>query len=86
MSCISTVFAAIFKRLMILSATLASTLLLQSCAVSYGAKPWEREYLADRQMLIDPASLEQRNLEHIYFSREGSTGGWGVGGGGCGCN
>lgn len=60
--------------------------LLQSCASSLGAKPWEREFLANRQMLIDPASLDQKNLEHIYFSREGSSGGWGVGGGGCGCN
>jgi hypothetical protein len=24
--------------------------------------------------------------EHIYFSKEGSTGGQEVGGGGCGCN
>jgi hypothetical protein len=24
--------------------------------------------------------------EHIYFSKEGSTGGQDVGGGGCGCN
>jgi len=24
--------------------------------------------------------------EHIYFSKEGSLGGQGVGGGGCGCN
>jgi len=37
-------------------------------------------------MSIDAGSLDNRNLEHIYFSREGASGGWGIGGGGCGCN
>ena len=78
--------ALLRKRVKLFSVIFSSMFFLQSCAVSYGAKPWEREYLADRQMLIDPAALEQRNLEHIFFSREGATGGWGVGGGGCGCN
>lgn len=61
-------------------------MLLQACSSIPGAKPWEREYLAKPAMSIDANSLDHRNLEHIYFSREGASGGWGIGGGGCGCN
>jgi len=59
---------------------------LQACSSIQGAAPWEREYLAQSSMIIDNSSLDHRNLEHIFFSREGSAGGWGIGGGGCGCN
>jgi len=30
--------------------------------------------------------LQRSMTEHAYFSREGSYGGGGIGGGGCGCN
>lgn len=49
-------------------------------------KPWQRGTLArsDMQLVSDPlqAGLE----DHIYFSKEASSGGRGFGGGGCGCN
>jgi Domain of unknown function (DUF4266) len=58
---------------------------LAGCA-SVGVKPWERDVLArdDMQIVSDPvdAALD----EHIYFSKEASSGGEGFGGGGCGCN
>jgi hypothetical protein len=49
-------------------------------------KPWERGTLARDDMQLVNDSLDQRVDEHIYFSREASTGGVSVQGGGCGCN
>jgi hypothetical protein len=55
------------------------------CA-SMGVQPWDRDILArdDMQLVSEPldASLD----DHIYFSKEASSGGQGFGGGGCGCN
>ena len=48
--------------------------------------PWERGTLARDDMQIVNDALEQSVDEHIYFSKEASTGGMGVQGGGCGCN
>jgi hypothetical protein len=63
----------------------AAVALLAGCA-SLGTEPWERNVLArdDMQIVSDPieASVDQ----HIYFSKEASSGGQGFGGGGCGCN
>ena len=51
-----------------------------------GVEPWDRDLLArpDMELVNDPvaASLD----DHIYFSKEASSGGRGFGGGGCGCN
>jgi len=49
-------------------------------------KPWERGTLARDDMQIVNDALEQSVDEHIYFSKEASTGGMSVQGGGCGCN
>jgi hypothetical protein len=49
-------------------------------------RPWDRDLLAEKKMSVNPAPLVQEVDDHIYFSREGSTGGHSVGGGGCGCN
>ena len=49
-------------------------------------KPWERNILARDDMQLDPDPVRTFSDEHIYFSKEASTGGRGVGGGGCGCN
>ena len=49
-------------------------------------QPWERGTLADYTMRSDRDPLIGPMTEHIYFSREASSGGQGVGGGGCGCN
>ncbi len=55
------------------------------CA-SMGVKPWERDLLAAPGMEIDPNPIVTALDEHIYFSKEASTGGLGTAGGGCGCN
>ena len=53
---------------------------------SMGVEPWDRDILAkdEMQMTVDP--LEAAADDHIYFSKEASSGGRGFGGGGCGCN
>ena len=59
--------------------------LLSACSLPQ-VKPWERDLLAKPSMQLVPDELENFLDEHIYFSKEASTGGQGVGGGGCGCN
>lgn len=49
-------------------------------------KPWEREYLADPIMQLDYNKEEKAVREHFLGTREGSSGSFGVSGGGCGCN
>jgi hypothetical protein len=56
---------------------------LQGCA---GVKPWDRGVLAREDMQIVSDPLESATDDHIYFSKEASSGGQGFGGGGCGCN
>jgi len=67
---------------------LTTVLLLAVCAgcSSMGVEPWNRDVLAreDMQLVTDP--LEAATDDHIYFSKEASSGGRGFGGGGCGCN
>ena len=58
---------------------------LGGCA-GLGVQPWERDLLAAPGMEIDPDPLETALNEHIFFSKEASTGGLGTAGGGCGCN
>ena len=58
---------------------------LTGCA-NLGVKPWERDLLAEPGMEIDPDVVITALDEHIYFSKEASTGGLGTAGGGCGCN
>jgi hypothetical protein len=60
------------------------------CAVSgcamVGAKPWQRDLLAKPAMQLDAYPLDATIDEHVYFSKEASSGGRSFGGGGCGCN
>ncbi|MEE9332988.1 MAG: DUF4266 domain-containing protein [Granulosicoccaceae bacterium] len=51
-----------------------------------GVKPWDRDLLADPMMQIGSDGLRIAVDEHIYFSKEATSGGRGFGGGGCGCN
>jgi hypothetical protein len=58
-------------------------LLLAGCAT---VAPQERAYLADPTMQFDAEGKHDAALRHALENREGSTGGTGVSGGGCGCN
>lgn len=61
----------------------AGGLFLSGCTA---VQPWERAALASYPMRPDRDPLATAMTEHIYFSREASSGGRGVGGSGCGCN
>ena len=67
---------------------LSCVLLLISCAgcSSMGVEPWERDVLAKEEMQLTTDPVEAALDDHIYFSKEASSGGRGFGGGGCGCN
>lgn len=58
---------------------------LSGCS-SMGVEPWERDILAKTEMQLTTDPLEAATDDHIYFSKEASSGGRGFGGGGCGCN
>jgi len=51
-----------------------------------GVEPWERDVLAKEEMQLTTDAVEAATDDHIYFSKEASSGGRGFGGGGCGCN
>ena len=63
-------------------------LTLQACAVFRveQVKPWQKRTLAEPVMQLNAVTAEKLVDEHIYFSKEASTGGKSIGGGGCGCN
>lgn len=64
---------------------LTACVVLCGCS-GLGVQPWDRDVLArdDMQLVSDP--IEAALDDHIYFSKEASSGGQGFGGGGCGCN
>lgn len=59
--------------------------LASGCAATV-VRPWDRDLLAQQKMRLTPSPMVGAVDDHIYFSKEGSMGGMGVGGGGCGCN
>jgi hypothetical protein len=69
------------RRLLAPATLFAATALVTACA---GIEPWERDLHARADMQADAqdAAID----DHIYFSKEASSGGRGFAGGGCGCN
>lgn len=63
----------------------ALALALAGCS-NLGVKPWERGTLAKPEMQLDSHPMQTAYDEHIYFSKEASSGGRSFAGGGCGCN
>jgi hypothetical protein len=59
--------------------------LVSGCA-AMAVQPWDRDLLAEKKMKFNPSPMVNAVDDHIYFSKEGSTGGMDVDGGGCGCN
>lgn len=77
-----------WRRLLLLAAVVAVSS-LAGCALPPlppPVQPWQREYLSKRAMRFDADPLEARFRQHMFGSREGSDGGYGQPGGGCGCN
>ncbi len=60
---------------------------LSACSpIEPWVKPYERDRLADPIMLLDPDPVSTAYILHVFEAREGSRGGEGSAGGGCGCN
>jgi Domain of unknown function (DUF4266) len=65
----------------------ALLLLIASSALAcVTVKPQQRAILADPTMVFDGDPQAAGPIRHVYENREGSFGGEGVAGGGCGCN
>jgi hypothetical protein len=67
--------------LMLLAAGTAMT----GCS-SLGVEPWQRGTLAKPEMALNSDPLSLGIDDHIYFSKEATSGGRDFSGGGCGCN
>jgi hypothetical protein len=70
------------ERILLYSGGLA---LLAGCA-AVGPKPWQHDLMAEPAMSMNANPLESAIDDHIYFSKEASSGGRSYAGGGCGCN
>ena len=57
-----------------------------SGCTSLGVKPWQRDVLARADMQPGGNPLDAAIDDHLYFSKEASSGGRSFAGGGCGCN
>ncbi|MDE2110543.1 MAG: DUF4266 domain-containing protein [Alphaproteobacteria bacterium] len=75
-----------FKRAASISAVCTALALLCGACSSIGPKPWEKDLMARKEMQVDSHPMLTAAEEHIYFSKEASSGGRGFAGGGCGCN
>lgn len=72
-------------RRMSLLAFFSITATLTGCA-NLGVQPWQRGNLAKPEMALNNDPLSAGVDDHIYFSKEGTSGGRDFAGGGCGCN
>ena len=66
--------------------SIAALLCVAGCGALPPVQPWEKGMLAKPAMGFSGDRLEAKMAEQIYSSKEGTAGGAGVGGGGCGCN
>lgn len=73
------------KRRVIVLSLILTAVSLSGCGV-LGVRPWQREVLARSEMQLDADPLDAAIDEHLYFSKEASSGGRSFAGGGCGCN
>jgi hypothetical protein len=60
----------------------AAAMVAAGCAT---VQPWQRGRLADPCMMFDPDASAVAYMTHWQEAREGSSGGFGVQSGGCGC-
>jgi len=59
---------------------------LSSGCASLGVKPWQRDLLSRQDMQLNGNAIDDAIDDHLYFSKEASSGGRSFAGGGCGCN
>lgn len=72
----------VWARVLLLVALIAAA---SGCGLQ-PVQPWEKGDLAKPAMSFSADPLDDRFTQHIYNSKENASGGYGVGGGGCGCN
>ena len=76
-----------FQSIILLAILAALLTLVSGCTkMGVGVHVWERDVLAKPEMQMDGFGSDRSIDDHIYFSKEASSGGRGFGGGGCGCN
>lgn len=63
-----------------------SACVLASAGCVGSVKPYERGKLAKSKMQFNPDPEAALLEQHVFQYREGSAGGYGGSGGGCGCN
>jgi Domain of unknown function (DUF4266) len=71
---------------MCVPAAISLVMLLSAGCGTLGVKPWERDLMARRDMQFDGEPVDSKLDDHLYFSKEASSGGRTFGGGGCGRN
>lgn len=69
-----------------LALAMAVAAALSGCGAFAPPRPWEKDVLARPEMQLDQGPATERTVQHIYASKEAASGGYGIGGGGCGCN
>lgn len=72
------------KKISLVLSLFLSSVLISSCVQE--VKPWQKGNLAKEHMLTEPDALHRAWREQIVTSKESASGGYGVVGGGCGCN
>jgi len=82
----TTVIISRVKRTLLNSFSCVVISLLASGCANLGVDPWERDLLAKKEMALTSSPIDAALDDHIYFSKEASSGGKSFGGGGCGCN
>ena len=67
------------------SVALAALMAITSSGCA-AVEPWQRGTLAHRCMSVAPTPEREAAVEHVFAVREGTSGGHGASGGGCGCD
>lgn len=73
------------RRVFLICSLLVAGAMFGGCAMQ-PPQAWEKGNLAKKEMTMEGDPLDQAFTQHVYFSKESASGGYGVGGGGCGCN
>lgn len=73
-----------FQHLRSLALLAVASACLAGC--SLGPKPWEKDLMATKEMAPAVHPFLAAAEDHVYFSKEASSGGRTFAGGGCGCN
>jgi hypothetical protein len=74
--------AHLTARTLVVLGLSAAALAAAGCAT---VQPWQRGRLADPCMVFDANASQVAYMTHWQEAREGSSGGYGVQSGGCGC-